>query len=446
MAGVETQAVFYPNLAGSKAYRIPSLITTRKGTLIAGIDARITCSADNPNEIDVSIRRSEDHGRTWGNVQKLVAYPGEGLKGAAALDTSLLEDRQTGTLFMIFGHTPGGVGIRSCEPGTGFDAAGRRKLYDRDGRVLLLNEDGSVSGLAGESTSYRVKGQGYVFRDGEPAGNLYYQVGYDPSESLLEARTSFLQMIRSEDDGLTWSEPMDLNPMVKEEWMGFIGPGPGRGIQLQDGEKAGRLLFPVYFGNEAGHLSCACIFSDDHGATWSRGASPNDGRSWEGEVLSAQLVSGDKQYLTESQLAELSGGRLTLYMRNHYGLKRTAVAESTDGGETWGPIAFDLALVDPVCQASVIRYPDAVDGQVRLLFSNPADENSRIRGTVRLSEDGGQTWPFSKVIEEEGFGYSCLTVMETGEIGILYERHYDMSDWSNMEIRFGSFSLEWLKS
>lgn len=446
MPNIETQAVFYPNLAGSRAYRIPSMITTSKGTVIAGIDARIVDQTDNPNQIDATIRRSEDHGKTWGPVQKLVAFAGEGLDGAAAIDTSLLEDEETGTIFMLYMHTPGGIGLWASEPGIGFGSDGRRKLFDQEGNMFFLPENGEVTDSEGNGTNYTVDEKGYVFKSGKARGNIYYKKGSDPNESLLEARTSFLQIIQSEDDGLTWSKPRELNLMVKEEWMRFIGSGPGCGIQLKHSEKAGRLIFPIYFSNEAGHLSCACMYSDDHGATWQRGESPNDGRELDGEVLSAKTISEGKQYLTESQVIELPTGELKYYLRNHYGLQRTAVTTSTDGGETWGEVTFDMALVDPICQSSVLLYPDQGDGKVRVLFSNPDDEKTRVKGTVRLSEDGGNTWPYSKVVEDGYYGYSCLTVLKNGDIGVLYERVYDYSDWNNMDIQFGTFTLDWLKS
>ena len=104
-----------------------------------------------------------------------------------------------------------------------------------------------------------------------------------------------------------------------------------------------------------------------------------------------------------------------------------------------------MTLLDPICQSSVVLYPDQGDGKVRVLFANPADEKTREKGMVRLSEDGGKTWPFSKVIEEGYYGYSCLTVLANGAIGVLYERVYDYSDWNNMDIQFGTFTLDWLK-
>ncbi|MBS4206032.1 sialidase family protein [Lederbergia citrea] len=446
MPNIETQAIFYPNYAASKAYRIPSMITTRKGTIIAGIDARIVDQTDNPNKIDMTIRRSEDNGKTWGEAQKLVAYAGEGLDGAAAIDSALLEDEETGTIFMLYMHTPGGIGLLASEPGVGFDVDGRRNLFDKDGNVYILAEDGQVYDSKGGKTAYTVNDKGYVFKDGETLGNIYFKKDVDPNESLLEARTSFLQIIQSDDDGLTWSKPRELNPLVKEEWMRFIGSGPGCGIQMKHGDKAGRLIFPIYFSNEAGHLSCACMYSDDHGETWHRGESPNDGRELDGETLSAKSISNVKQYLTESQVIELPTGELRYYLRNHYGLQRTAVTTSSDGGETWGEVTFDETLIDPICQSSVVLYPDLGDGKVRVLFSNPADEKIRVKGTVRLSEDGGKTWPYSKVIDDGFYGYSCLTVLKNGEIGVLYERVYDYDDWNQLDIRFGTFTLEWLKS
>ncbi|MFB9327795.1 exo-alpha-sialidase [Paenibacillus aurantiacus] len=446
MPNFHPQPVYYPDLAGSKAYRIPSMITTLKGTVIAGIDARIADQTDNPNQIDATIRRSEDHGKTWGEVQKLVAFAGEGLDGAAAIDTSLLQDQTTGNIFMIYCHTPGGIGLWNSNAGRGFDTDGRRLLYDREGSEYALETDGTVTNGEGLITDYKVDPQGNVFKQDRPQGNIYFKQGTDADESLLEARTSFLQIIQSEDDGVTWSTPRDLNPMVKEEWMRFIGSGPGCGIQLMHGKHAGRLLFPIYFSNEAYQMSCACIYSDDHGVTWRRGESPNDGRIVDGETLSARTLAENRHNLTETQVIELPSGEVRAYMRNHAGVQRTAIASSYDGGQTWGEVTFDMALTDPTCQSSVILYPDQGDGKVRVLFSNPSDEKTRVKGTVRLSEDGGITWPYSRVVEEGFFGYSCLTALANGEVGILYERVFDYSDWNNMDIPFGSFTLEWLKA
>lgn len=421
-------------------YRIPSLITTRKGTVIAAIDGRVDEPGDNPNNIDKVIRRSFDQGMTWGEVQLLVDYPGRGRKeGSAAIDPAMLEDREKDTVWMIFSHTPGGVGLWNSQPGIGFTEEGYRKLYDKAGNSYTLRGEGAIYDANNKKTNMRVDKEGYVYRDGYKVCNIYLNEG-----EILEERTSFLQIIHSHDDGATWSEPVDLNLEVKEPWMKFIGAGPGVGIQMTESNKyKGRLVFPIYFSNAAhGKMSCAVIYSDDHGVTWKRGQSPNDGRVYKGKTYDAKTLDEEELSLTECQLIELPNGDLKFFMRNHHSKRRTAIAISKDGGETWGEVSFHDTLVDPICQASVIKYPDLGDGKCRVIFCNPADEKNREKGTVRYSEDGGETWDYSKVLEPGTFWYSCLTILPNNRIGILYETEQD-GDTKNV---FTTFDLDWIKS
>jgi len=266
--------LFYPGLNDCENYRIPSIINTDKGTLIAAIYARVDRAGDNPNNIDKYIRRSMDNGETWEPVQVLVDYPDRGDDGSAACDPAMVQDKETGTIWMIFNHTPAGIGLWNSKPGVGFDKNGYRLLFDPEGNEYTLRENGKVFDSKGQQTDFLVEENGDVVKDNNVIGNIYLKEG-----PLLEARTSFLQAIKSDDDGLTWSKPIDLNPQVKEEWMGFIGAGPGIGIQITRGKYAGRLVFPIYYNNrQRGHMSCCVIYSDDHGKTWKRGQSPNDGR------------------------------------------------------------------------------------------------------------------------------------------------------------------------
>lgn len=256
----------------------------------------------------------------------------------------------------------------------------------------------------------------------------------------MEARTSFLQAIKSDDDGLTWSEPIDLNFQVKEEWMGFIGAGPGIGIQITRGKYAGRLVFPIYYNNrERGRMSCCVIYSDDHGKTWKRGKSPNDGRKWQDKTLDSKSLDFSEAELTECQVIELSNGDLKIFMRNHSAEPYTAIAVSKDGGESWGEVEFHKELIDPICQSSVIKI-EVDEGKSYTIWSNPAHPEKRINGTVRLSEDEGQTFPYSRVIREGGYGYSCLVPLADGKIGLLYE-----PDDEPGVILFTKFSIDWIK-
>jgi len=265
---------------------------------------------------------------------------------------------------------------------------------------------------------------------------LYYEKEpYLDETDWYEARTSFLTLHYSDNDGLTWSDPIWLDTQVKAPWMKFIGAGPGNGIQLRHGPRAGRLVYPIYFTNEHTRMSASLIYSDDHGQTWQRGESPNDGRLWEGVAITARSLDGAQAQLTESQVVELSDGTLKIYMRNHAGTSLRAVAESDDQGNSWGEVTFDQTLTDPICQGTVVSVNDAADD--RILFAN-ANSSKRENGTVRLSLDGGKTWPYSRVIEPDSYTYSSLAMLPDGSIGLYYEVEQTNA------LRFATFTLDWL--
>ncbi|MBW3600014.1 MAG: glycoside hydrolase [Planctomycetes bacterium] len=134
-----------------------------------------------------------------------------------------------------------------------------------------------------------------------------------------------------------------------------------------------------------------------------------------------------------------------LNMRNHWARSggqpgragRRLVARSRDGGASWTEPIADEALVEPTCQASLLRYSWAADGPSRIVFANPA-ARSRTNMTVRLSYDEGRTWTVSRQVYAGSSAYCSLAVLPDGRIGLLYER----DDYG--EIAFASFTLAWL--
>jgi sialidase-1 len=162
------------------------------------------------------------------------------------------------------------------------------------------------------------------------------------------------------------------------------------------------------------------ILSDDHGKSWIRGgiAAPNT---------------------DECQAVERSDGSILLNMRQNTGKGCRAVSLSSDGGATWGELAYDLALVEPVCQASLVRFTGE-GGKSLLLFSNPASRR-RERLTVRLSEDDGRTWPVSRLLHAGPSAYSCLAVLPDGRVVCLYEG----GDALYQRLTLASFSIGWLR-
>lgn len=135
---------------------------------------------------------------------------------------------------------------------------------------------------------------------------------------------------------------------------------------------------------------------------------------------------------------------LMMNMRSGHGQHQRAVAIATDLGVSWTPLAHDSTLIEPVCQASIIRFTDRRDGwsKDRLLFSNPANnDRPRIKMMVRVSYDERKTWPVEKLIDSGKTANSCLTVLSDGTVGLLYERG---EKHATQRLAFARFNLEWL--
>lgn len=426
--------VFGPDTGGpSDFYRIPSMITTKNGIVVACADARFYTGADNPNRIDKVIRRSLDSGETWEDYIIAVREHGTAKnRSSAAIDPILTYVSETGRIYLHYCHTPAGIGIRNCKCGIGENEQGDKIIEGKFGRRYVL-KNGMLCKKNGKATRYKVSNDGDVSENGKFVGNIY--TGGD----FRAYGTSTLMMCYSDDDGLTWSEPKSLNIQVKRSFMSFIGPGPGNGIVIKNGKYKGRIVVPIYYGTKKWPLclSCCVIYSDDNGESWHLGETPNNTRKIKGFKANHFLISHNEM-LTESQVIEQSDGTLKYFMRNHNPLRNIAVAYSKNGGESWENFSHDENLPQPVCQSSVIKIENADKPYVVLL--NPASRKGRICGTVRLSEDDGETFKYSRVLKEDDFVYSSLTLLPDGNIGALFE-----PDQKCRNILFTKFSLDWIK-
>ena len=95
--------LFISGTEGVHEFRIPSMITTESGTILAVCDARVDKQGDVPNNIDQVIKRSLDSGNTWDKIRTIVDFPNQ--EGAA--DPQLLQDRETGRVFLFYAYCPG---------------------------------------------------------------------------------------------------------------------------------------------------------------------------------------------------------------------------------------------------------------------------------------------------------------------------------------------------
>ncbi|MCE1198888.1 MAG: glycoside hydrolase [Marinilabiliales bacterium] len=331
-------------------YRIPGLVTTRKGTLIAVFDLRYRNSGDLQGDIDVGMCRSTDQGATWEPTQKII---------------------DMGT----FGNLPeeqNGVGDPS----------------------ILVDSRTNTLWVAG------------LWAHGFPGRSAWGASG----AGLTPQETGQLVLVKSEDDGLTWSQPINITAQCKRpEWHLFF-QGPGRGITMRDGT----LVFPAQFRDGEGVPWSTLVYSKDHGKSW-------------------RVATGAKPNTTEAQVVELSDGQLMLNMRDDR--NRTdkgptngrAVAITQDLGEHWTVHpSSNGALPESNCMASLLAEKIPFRGVTRslLFFSNPNDKQARAHMTLKVSSDEGLTWPEdcqAELNSVDSYGYSCLTLVNDSVLGILYE-------------------------
>ncbi len=454
-----TRALFDTGYHGALSYRIPSLLTLDSGVILAGADQRVSIPNDAPNDINLVMRRSLDGGQTWEEMRTLLSLPGTGALGASLIDSVLVQDHSTGRVICLVDQFPGGIGQPNAVVGTGFDAQGRRVLHNRARELFAVEPDGTVVTAAGEPTDYRVvlsndaatgARAGDVLLGGEAAGSIYLAYEQAPEECLFQHRSSHLLMITSDDDGATWSEPTDITAQLKADWMCFLGTGPGNAIQLTGPEHAGRILVPVYYSHEAGgtgFLSCAAIYSDDGGASWTLGSSPNDGREILGDIVSSRDLADERASLYESVLVEGADGAVHVWARNQHPAGRVAHAVSHDGGVTWGEVDYHDQLTEIFSQPNAIAVTGASDiagaaepSSRSIVFAN-ASQMLPFRGcgVMRLSHDDGVTWPHNRVINPRHYVYQCMAQLPSGDIALLWER-----EWQGLFLT--TVPLTWLVS
>lgn len=416
--GVTEGQPFPSGTGGSRNFRIPGIVTLNDGTLVASADARWNHGGDACG-LDTIVSRSTDNGANW--QYTFANYLGDygnnfHSNSTAFIDPAITTDGEN--IYMIADVWPGGYAINT---------APKRPLlgneFDEDGNLLLSGDNRSTYAYhlernmaedADEDSYYVIKENvsgdivdGYTIdaffniTEGSEMTNLFCD-----NSPYLVYPTDYLYLTKSKDGGATWSVPTLLR--MKKPTEKTLLVGPGRGIVTS----TGRIVFTAYEFTD-GDRNSACIYSDDGGLTWERGASV-------------------PQVSSEAAIVE-ADGRLYIFTR-HGGYN-----VSDDWGETWSEkltpagITYNLG-----CELSAITYSKKIDGKTAIIFSAPSNTGSRSAGKLfvgLVESDGTISWNYQYSVNGDAYyAYSCLTELKDGSIGLLYENAGAAITYTNISI------------
>jgi sialidase-1 len=324
----ELNYIFKSGSYGYSTFRIPAIVTTKSGKILAFAEGRVNSSSDTGN-IDLVMRSSKDGGKTWSTL-KIIWNDGNNVCGNPA-------------------------------PVVDFET----------GEIHLLST---------------------------------WNLGSDHERDIIDGKSKNTRRVfvtSSNNDGESWTEPKEITSSVKKENWTWYATGPCHGIQLRNGKNNGRLVIPCdHIEADTKKYFSHIIYSDNQGKTWQLGGTtPQD-------------------QVNECTVAELPDGKLLLNMRNYDRTQKSRkISFSEDGGQSWSDIKPDPALIEPICQASLLFTEDSET----LWFSNPASETSRVNMTLKASNDFGKTWKTKKILHPGPSAYSDLTLLNKNTLGCLYE-------------------------
>ena len=272
------------------------------------------------------------------------------------------------------------------------------------------------------------------------------------SGSYSEYLGNYCLIVKSEDDGRTFSEPIAVAYAGEEKrtydpclWIDplgrlwfFWGVMPdnrvyfsicndpdadklsfgdvrslGYGVMLNKPtvRKNGDWLFPSAVWEHSLNLdSLGCTLD----STPPTGAHVYRSQDVGGSFALIGTALGDKRSFDEHMILEKADGRLTMYLRTAYGI---GLSDSDDGGITWTPV-YESGIPNPTSRIHIRRLRSG-----RVLMINHFNFTRRSHLTALLSEDDGKTFPYRLLLDERSnVSYPDLAEAEDGTLYAVYDR------------------------
>ncbi|MFJ7072829.1 exo-alpha-sialidase [Streptomyces sp. NPDC098781] len=305
----ETTVPFRAGQEGYASFRIPAVVVSGEGTVLAFCEGRVTSAADH-GHIDIVLRRSTDGGRTWGPL-RVVADNNYHLAGNPApvvLDTGRI------LLVYIRNHTA------ATEAGIL-----RGEVSSADGRRIWVrySDDDGVTWSSSKEITAQVKkpdwrwyattpGHAFQLSTGRvvvPANHTIPPTGDDIG---TEPRYNSGHCLLSDDRGATWRIGY-----IDENTDGYINVNETTGTELPDGR--------VYFNTRNDSPSPgnrADAYSADGGETLVKPFRPQAG-------LTAPICEGSVLQLRDPDVLLFSGPA------DSAARALMTIRASTDHGVTW---------------------------------------------------------------------------------------------------------------
>jgi sialidase-1 len=334
--------VFKKGAEGYSCYRIPALVKTKNGTLLAFAEGRKSNCTDE-GDIDMIVKRSSDNGKTWSALQVIWS---DGVNTCG--NPAPVVDQNTGKIHLLMTWNDGDDHIGEINAGT---SKNTRRVY-----VTTSSDDGKTWDAPKEITSTTKQPNWGWYATG-PCHGIQLTKGAHKDRLVVpcdyievgQGRRGNSHIIYSDDAGASWK----LGGVVPVH--SSLNPNESTVTELSDG----RLMLNMRVGSNQNQRIYS--ISNDGGATWS---AFEQAPALKDPVCQASLTSGE------------TGSGFAIFFSNAANTVRNTmtIKMSTDNGINWakkkviftGPSGYsDLAMLEPaqlglLFEAGIGAYTDGI--------------------------------------------------------------------------------------